>query len=69
VFVIFSDHDLYSKSPDMPDLEELRPYYQSLIDKYMPGKLKWWKQVGDVHQAPMYTRAWRRALAIMDTTG
>ena len=40
----FNKFDLYTKdgaglhsvSPD-----DLWPYYQSLIDKYMPGKLKW----------------------------
>ncbi|CAK8694346.1 unnamed protein product [Clavelina lepadiformis] len=37
----FNEHDLYTKSRDFPDMEELRPYYQSLIDKYTPGKLKW----------------------------
>jgi len=34
-------HDLYSKSEVLPDVEKLKPYYQSLIDKYMPGKLQW----------------------------
>nr|CAB3263846.1 inositol oxygenase-like [Phallusia mammillata] len=35
----FNEHDLYTKSPDFPDVETLIPYYQSLIDKYLPGKL------------------------------
>lgn len=37
----FNKYDLYTKSPDLPDAEALKPYYQSLIDKYIPGKLKW----------------------------
>ena len=37
----FNKFDLYSKSDDLPDPEALRPYYQSLIDKYCPGKLRW----------------------------
>ncbi|KAI0220708.1 Inositol oxygenase, partial [Lamellibrachia satsuma] len=37
----FNKFDLYSKADSMPDTEELRSYYQGLIDKYIPGKLKW----------------------------
>ena len=37
----FNKYDLYTKSPDLPDAEALKPYYQSLIEKYIPGKLKW----------------------------
>ncbi|XP_070572802.1 inositol oxygenase-like [Ptychodera flava] len=37
----FNKFDLYSKSDELPDIEALKPYYQSLIDKYMPGTLKW----------------------------
>jgi len=37
----FNKFDLYTKAPEMPDIEELKPYYQSLIDKYLPGKIKW----------------------------
>ncbi|XP_054155048.1 inositol oxygenase-like [Oppia nitens] len=36
----FNKFDLYSKCPDLPDMETLIPYYQSLIDKYIPGKVK-----------------------------
>ncbi|KAJ8882328.1 hypothetical protein PR048_014130, partial [Dryococelus australis] len=36
----FNQYDLYSKSAEVPDIEALIPYYQSLIDKYLPGKLK-----------------------------
>jgi len=36
----FNKFDLYSKSDNAPNLEELTPYYQSLIDKYIPGVVK-----------------------------
>ncbi|XP_043943248.1 inositol oxygenase [Protopterus annectens] len=37
----FNRFDLYTKTEDLPSVEELKPYYQSLIDKYCPGKLRW----------------------------
>ncbi|XP_020790398.1 inositol oxygenase isoform X2 [Boleophthalmus pectinirostris] len=37
----FNKFDLYTKTTDLPDVEKLKPYYQSLIDKYCPGILKW----------------------------
>lgn len=37
----FNKYDLYSKSPTPVNVEELKPYYQSLIDKYLPEKLYW----------------------------
>uniref|UniRef100_A0A671K9H3 Inositol oxygenase n=1 Tax=Sinocyclocheilus anshuiensis TaxID=1608454 RepID=A0A671K9H3_9TELE len=37
----FNKFDLYTKSTELPDVEHLRPYYQSLIDKYCPGILHW----------------------------
>ena len=37
----FNRFDLYSKADELPDVEKIKPYYQSLIDKYCPGKLKW----------------------------
>ncbi|XP_037078237.1 inositol oxygenase-like [Pollicipes pollicipes] len=37
----FNKYDLYTKSDTMPDIPALMPYYQGLIDKYCPGKLKW----------------------------
>ncbi|XP_054748986.1 inositol oxygenase-like isoform X2 [Lytechinus pictus] len=37
----FNKFDLYSKSDSVPNIDALRPYYQSLIDKYLPGKLTW----------------------------
>uniref|UniRef100_A0A914EE98 Inositol oxygenase n=1 Tax=Acrobeloides nanus TaxID=290746 RepID=A0A914EE98_9BILA len=33
--------DLYSKSDEPPKIEELKPYYQKLIDEYVPGNVKW----------------------------
>ena len=32
--------DLYTKCPDIPDMSELIPYYQTLVDKYIPGIVK-----------------------------
>lgn len=37
----FNPYDLYSKSDEQPKPQELRPYYQALIDKYIPGVLEW----------------------------
>lgn len=37
----FNKYDLYTKSEVMPDIEALWPYYEGLIDKYMPGVLEW----------------------------
>uniref|UniRef100_A0A5F8G571 Inositol oxygenase n=1 Tax=Monodelphis domestica TaxID=13616 RepID=A0A5F8G571_MONDO len=37
----FNKFDLYTKSEDLPDVTELRPYYQGLIDKYCPGIHCW----------------------------
>jgi inositol oxygenase len=37
----FNPYDLYSKSPRRPNWDELAPYYTSLIEKYLPGKLRW----------------------------
>jgi len=34
---IFNKYDLYSKSDAMPDVQGLKPYYQSLLDKYGIG--------------------------------
>ncbi len=36
----FNPYDLYSKSPKQPRLEEVRPYYEDLIAKYLPATLK-----------------------------
>lgn len=37
----FNEFDLYTKSDAIPDVQALWPYYQSLIDKYIPGELEW----------------------------
>jgi len=36
----FNQFDLYTKSTKIPDVEALKPYYQGLIDKYLPGTIK-----------------------------
>lgn len=36
----FNPYDLYSKSPTPPILEELKPYYNELIKKYLPETIK-----------------------------
>ncbi|KAI9128833.1 hypothetical protein K1719_000316 [Acacia pycnantha] len=38
---IFNKYDLYSKSKVRVDVEKVKPYYQSLIAKYFPAKLRW----------------------------
>lgn len=35
-----SEFDLYSKIDKLPPIEELKPYYQELLDYYIPGKIK-----------------------------
>jgi inositol oxygenase len=37
----FNGYDLYSKSDAAPDVAALRPYYQGLIDKYLPSRIVW----------------------------
>ena len=38
---MFSKFDLYSKDEkSLPDIESLKDYYQKLVDKYIPGKIK-----------------------------
>jgi len=36
----FNPYDLYSKSPEPPKVDELRPYYEGLIAKYFPEKVR-----------------------------
>lgn len=38
----FNPYDLYSKSDDLYDLEELSKYYKELIDEYFPNKVVEW---------------------------
>ncbi|XP_045454382.1 inositol oxygenase [Melitaea cinxia] len=37
----FNQYDLYTKSAAIPDIESLWPYYEKLIEKYIPGELEW----------------------------
>lgn len=37
---LFNPYDLYSKNPTPPDWNELKPYYQQLVAKYLPPTLK-----------------------------
>jgi len=37
----FSPYDLYSKSSQRPSVQELRPYYEELINEYFPSQLRW----------------------------
>ncbi len=37
----FNPYDLYSKATEKPDVQKLRPYYESLIAKYFPPTLNW----------------------------
>lgn len=37
----FQKSDLYSKLPNMPNINELLPYYQKIIKKYFPFPLYW----------------------------
>jgi len=37
---LFNPYDLYSKNPEPPDWKKLRPYYEDLVAKYLPGTLK-----------------------------
>ncbi|OIT37745.1 inositol oxygenase 2 [Nicotiana attenuata] len=38
---IFNKYDLYSKRKVRVNVEEVKPYYMSLIGKYFPAKLRW----------------------------
>ena len=37
----FNPYDLYSKSDAPPNVEQLRPYYEDLIDEFFPKQLDW----------------------------
>ena len=37
----FNQYDLYTKANSRPNVAALWPYYQGLVDKFMPGALKW----------------------------
>ncbi|KAI1970569.1 hypothetical protein LOZ53_006024 [Ophidiomyces ophidiicola] len=38
----FNPYDLYSKSDEMPNIDELKPYYLDLIDEFFPNKIIKW---------------------------
>ena len=38
---LFNPYDLYSKSDDPPDVEQLRPFYEALIAEFFPNKIAW----------------------------
>ncbi|KIH87549.1 inositol oxygenase [Sporothrix brasiliensis 5110] len=38
----FNPYDLYSKSDDVPSVEDLKPYYLELIDEFFPQKVILW---------------------------
>lgn len=37
----FNPYDLYSKSDSRPDVDQLRPFYEQLIDEFFPKQLNW----------------------------
>lgn len=37
----FNPYDLYSKSDEPCNVEELKPYYQGLIAKFFPSVIDW----------------------------
>ena len=37
----FNRFDLYTKAEKRPDIPALWPYYQKLIDRFLPGKIAW----------------------------
>lgn len=37
---LFNPYDLYSKTPHPPDWNQLRPYYENLVAKYLPPILR-----------------------------
>ena len=37
----FNPYDLYTKSHEKPDVENLRPFYEELIAEFFPAKINW----------------------------
>src|SRR5262249_10861546 len=37
----FNPFDLYTKSHQRPNVTELRPFYEGLIEEFFPAKLRW----------------------------
>lgn len=38
---MFNAYDLYSKADKAPDVDQLKPFYQELIDEFLPKTLNW----------------------------
>lgn len=38
---LFQKYDLYSKSPERLDIEQLKPYYEELVAEFFPDELVW----------------------------
>lgn len=38
---LFNQYDLYSKCPEEPDVQALKPYYQQLIAEFFPETIDW----------------------------
>lgn len=38
---LFNPYDLYTKSHERPNLDQLRPYYDDLISEFFPAELRW----------------------------
>lgn len=37
----FNPYDLYSKSDSRPELKDLKPFYDDLINEFFPNKIRW----------------------------
>ena len=37
----FNPYDLYSKSDNRPELKDLKPFYDDLINEFFPNKIRW----------------------------
>jgi len=36
---VFNEYDLYTKSAEPPNVDELRPYYEDLISEFFPDEI------------------------------
>ena len=37
----FTRYDLYSKTPERPDFDAVRSYYEDLVAEFLPDELQW----------------------------
>jgi inositol oxygenase len=37
----FNPYDLYTKNQAKPDVKALKPYYEELVNEFMPGEIRW----------------------------